>query len=52
MDVSKSISDGECSIFETEEGYKIPCVKILIFCKTVKKLIFIQNIAPLIQCER
>ena len=48
MDLSKNVYDEESHFFsEKKEGYKVSCVKILMFCYITRKLLFIWNIAHL-----
>ena len=52
MDVLKNVCDGKRQFFfETKEGYKVSCVKILIFGSVIRRLVFIWNKALLIHCQ-
>ena len=48
----KNICNGQRQfLFEMKERYKVSYVKMLMFCKIIRWLVFIWNIAHLIQCE-
>ena len=52
VDVLKNVCNRECQLlFERKKGYKVTCVKILILWYTTRRLVFIWNIAHLINCE-
>ena len=52
MDDSKNFYDVERQFFfEITEEYIVSCVKILIFRKIIKSLLFVWNIAHLSHCE-